>query len=72
MSLFNTKQSSRDKERGIASVQGMDTKITRLSMNIPVELKTELKMDAASLNIPYTDIIISLVKKYLKERKNLL
>lgn len=66
MTLFKTEKPSRDKEKAIIAVQSTGMGMTKIGFNIPIELKTRLKMYAASNNVSYTDIIISLIEKHLK------
>jgi predicted DNA binding CopG/RHH family protein len=66
MSLFRTERPSRDKERAIISVQEKKRKMGRIGILIPADLKEKLKINAAKHDIPYTDIVLSLIEKYLK------
>lgn len=66
MSLFKTERPSRGIEKAIRSMQEIDVKIAKMGINIPVELRTRLKMNAARNNISYTDIVISLIERYLE------
>lgn len=66
MSLFRTERPSRNKEKAIISVQEKEKKMGRIGMLIPADLKERLKTNAAKHDTPYTDIVLSLIKKYLK------
>ncbi len=67
MSLFKIEKPSRDKEKAIQSVREIDAQIDRIGLKISAKLKTRLKINSLKKKIPYADIIISLIEKYLEE-----
>mgnify|MGYP003390471289 CR=1 FL=1 len=64
MSLYRTERPSRDKEKAIKLMQAK--KPERVGFLIPADLKKRLKMNATSNNTTSTDIILTLIEKYLK------
>jgi predicted DNA-binding protein len=64
MSLYRTERPSRDKEKAIKLMQTEKPK--RVGFLIPADLKKRLKMNATSNNTTSTDIILTLIEKYLK------
>jgi hypothetical protein len=64
MSLFRTERPSRDKEKAIKLMQ--EEEMAKFGFWIPANLKKRLKMNATSNNTTSTDIILTLIEKYLK------
>lgn len=64
MSLYRTERPSRDKEKAIKLMQAEE--MTKFGCWMPADLKKRLKMNATSNNTTSTDIILTLIEKYLK------
>ena len=64
MSLYRTERPSRDKEKAIKLMQ--TKKPERFGFLISADLKERLQMNALSNKTTSTDIILTLIEKYLK------
>ena len=64
MSLYRTERPSRDKEKAIKLMRVEE--MTRFGFRIPDELKERLQRNALSNKTTSTDIILTLIEKYLK------